>query len=151
MTPLSLDAPDVVEFIGANHRVFLFCRDGARHPIGYAMRSVAYRSATRCLYFATYAKSAKVQHLRSSREVACLIGDDEDWVSVCGLAHVYQPSAYQPSAAEVDEIIGKSSPDQRVPESVVAKVRDRLLSGKRCFIGLTLTEVRAADLPDRRA
>ena len=108
------------------------------------MRSVAYRSATRCLYFATYAKSAKVQHLRSAPDVACLIGDDEGWVSVVGLAHVYQPSA-----AEVDELIGESSPDQRVPESVVTNVRDRLLSGKRCFIGLTLTEVRAADLPDR--
>jgi hypothetical protein len=146
VTPLSLDAPDVVEFIGANRRVFLFCRDGARRPIGYAMRSVAYRSATHCLYFATYAKSAKVQHLRSAPEVACLIGDDEDWVSVGGLAHVYQPTA-----AEVDELIGESSPDQRVPDSVVTKVRDRLLSGKRCFLGLTLTEVRAADLPDRHA
>jgi hypothetical protein len=146
VTPLSLDAPDVVEFIRANHRVFLFCHDGARRPIGYAMRSIAYRSAIRCLYLATYDKSAKVQHLRSTPEAACLIGDDEGWVSVCGLAHVYQPSA-----AEVDELIGESSPDQRVPESVVAKVRDRLLSGKRCFIGLTLTEVRAADLPDRRA
>ena len=146
MTPLSLDAPDVIEFIRANHRVFLFCRDGARRPIGYAMRSVAYRPATRCLYFATYAKTAKVQRLRSAPEVACLIGDDEGWLSVCGLAHVHQPSA-----AEVDEFIGESSPDQRVPESVVTKVRDRLLSGKRCFIGLTLTEVRAADLPDRRA
>ena len=147
MTPPSLDAQDVVEFIRTNHRVFLFCRDGARRPIGYAMRSVAYRSATRCLYFATYAKSAKVQHLRSGPEVACLIGDDEGWVSVGGLAHVYQPSA-----AEVDELIGgESSADQRVPESVVTKVRDRLLSGKRCFIGLTLTDVRAADLPVRRA
>ena len=146
MTPLSLDSPDVVEFIRANHRVFLFCRDGARRPIGYAMRSVAYRAATRALSFATYAKSAKVQHLRSAPEVACLIGGDEGWVSASGFAHVYQPSA-----AEVNELIGDSSPDQRVPESVVAKVRDRLLSGKRCFIGLTLTEVRAADLPDRRA
>jgi hypothetical protein len=146
VTPLSLDAPEVVEFIGAHPRVFLFCRDGARRPIGYAMRSVAYRSATRCLYFATYAKSAKVQHLRSAPEVACLIGDDAGWVSVGGLAHVYQPSA-----AEVDELIGERSPDQRVPDSVVTKVRDRLLSGKRCFIGVTLTEVRAADLPDRRA
>jgi hypothetical protein len=144
VTPVSLDAPDVVEFIQANHRVFLFCRDGARRPIGYAMRSVAYRAATRCLYFATYAKSAKVQHLRSAPEAACLIGDDEGWVSVCGVAHVYQPSA-----AEIDELIGESSPDQRVPESVVTKVRDRLLDGKRCFIGLTLTEIRAADLPDR--
>ena len=145
MTPLSLDAPDVAEFIRANHRVFLFCRDGAGHPIGYPMRSVAYRPTSRSLSFATYAKSAKVRHLRSAPEVACLIGDDEGWVSVSGIAHVYQPSA-----AEVDELIGDSSPDQRVPDAVVTKVRDRLLSGKRCFIGLTLTEVRAADLPDRR-
>jgi hypothetical protein len=144
VTPLSLDAPDVVELIRANHRVFLFCRDAARRPIGYAMRSVAYRPATRSLSFSTYAKSAKVQHLRSAPEVACLIGDNEGWVSVCGFAHVYQPSA-----AEIDELIGDSSPDHRVPDSVVTKVRDRLLSGKRCFITLTLTEVRAADLPDR--
>jgi hypothetical protein len=147
VTPLSLEAPDVVEFIRANHRVFLFCRDDARRPIGYAMRSVAYRPATRSLSFATYAKSAKVQRLRSAPEVACLIGDDEGWLSVSGFAHIHQPSA-----AEVDELIGgESSPDQRVPESVVTKVRDRLLSGKRCFITLTLTEVRAAELPDRRA
>ncbi|WP_077087988.1 pyridoxamine 5'-phosphate oxidase family protein [Mycobacterium rhizamassiliense] len=146
MNPLSLDAPDVVELIRANHRVFLFCRDGARRPIGYAMRSVGYRAAIRRLYFATYAKSAKVQHLRSAPEVACLIGDDAGWVSARGVAHVYQPTA-----AEVDDLIGESSPDQRVPESVVTKVRDRLLSGKRCFIDLTLTEVRAAVLPDRRA
>jgi Pyridoxamine 5'-phosphate oxidase len=146
VTPPSLDAPDVAEFIRSNHRVFLFCRDSARRPIGYAMRSVAYRPATRSLSFATYAKSSKVRHLRSAPEVACLIGDDESWVSVSGFAHVYQPSA-----AEVDELIGDRSPDQRIPESVVTKVRERLLSGKRCFIGLTLTEVRAADLRDRRA
>jgi hypothetical protein len=143
---LSLDAPYVIEFIRTNHRVFLFCRDGARRPAGYAMRSIAYRSDTRRLYFATYAKSAKVLHLRSAPEVACLVGDDQGWVSVAGLAHVYQPSA-----AEVDELIGESSPDPRVPESVVTQVRDRLLSGKRCFIGVTLTEVRAAELPGRRA
>ena len=144
MIPPSLDAPDVVEFIRTNHRAFLFCRDGAQRPIGYAMRSVAYRSDTRCLYFATYAKSAKVQHMRSAPEAACLIGDNGCWISVRGLAHVYQPSV-----VEVDELIGESSPDQRVPDSVVTKVRDRLLSGKRCFIGLTITEVRAADLSDR--
>jgi hypothetical protein len=33
----------------------------------------------------------------------------------------------------------------------VTNVRDRLLSGKRCFIGLTLNQIRAADLPNRRA
>jgi hypothetical protein len=146
VTALLLDTPDVVEFIRANHRVFLFCRDGARRPIGYAMRSVAYHPATRSLSFTTYAKSPKVQHLRSAPEVACLIGDDQGWVSVSGFARVYQPSA-----AEVGEVIGERSPDQRVPDAVVTKVRDRLLSGKRCFIGLTLTEVRAVDLPDRHA
>ena len=146
MNPLSLDAPDVAEFIGANHRVFLFCRDSARRPIGYAMRSVAYRPANRALFFTTYAKSAKVKHLRSAPEVACLIGDDDGWVSVSGVARIYQPSV-----AEVDELIGERSPDHRVPDAVVTKVRDRLLSGKRCVIGLTLTEVRAAAIPDRHA
>jgi hypothetical protein len=145
-TLLSLDAPVVAEFIRSEHRVFLFCQDGARRPIGYAMRSVAYRPATHCLSFATYANSAKVRHLRSAPEVACLIGDDEGWISASGSAHVYQPSA-----AEVDELIGDSSPDERVPDAVVTKVRDRLLSGKRCLIGLTLTEVRAADLHVRHA
>ncbi|OBH61944.1 pyridoxamine 5'-phosphate oxidase [Mycobacterium intracellulare] len=146
MTLPPLDEPDVVELIRTNHRAFLFCRDGARRPIGYAMRSVAYHPATRTLSFTSYAKSAKVQHLSSAPEVACLIGDDQGWVSVSGFAHVYQPSA-----VEVDELIGERSPDQRVPDSVVTKVRDRLLSGKRCVIRLTLTEVRAADIPDRRA
>jgi hypothetical protein len=142
----SLDSADIAEFIRTNHRAFLFCRDGAQRPIGYAMRSVVYRSATRCLYFTTYAKSAKVLHLRSAPEVACLIGDDEAWISVRGLTHIYQPSS-----AEIDELVGGSSPDQRVPQPVVTKVRDRLLSGKRCFIELTLIEVRAAALPGQSA
>ena len=146
MTPLSLDAPDVVHFIQSTHRAFLFCRDSSQRPIGYAMRSVAYRPATRSLAFATYVKSAKVAQMRSVPEVACVIGDQQGWISVRGLAHVYRPSA-----AEVDELIGDSSPDQRVPEPVVTKVCDRLLSGKRCLIRLAITEICAADLPDRRA
>jgi hypothetical protein len=143
VTP-SLDAPDVAEIIRTNHRAFLFCRDSARRPIGYPMRTVAYRSATRSLYFATYTKSAKVGHLIADPEVACLVGDDAGWVSVRGTAQVYQPSE-----AEIDDLIGVGSPDDRVPDSVVAKVRDRLLSGKRCFIRLTLAEVRAAQLAGR--
>jgi hypothetical protein len=140
----SLGAPDVVDFIRTNHRTFLFCRDGARRPIGYAMRSVAYRSATRCLYFATYTKSAKVRHLLADPEAACLIGDDAGWVSVRGVAQIYQPSP-----AEVDDLIGGGSPDERVPDSVIANVRDRLIGGKRSFIRVALAEVRAAYLPGR--
>jgi hypothetical protein len=143
-----LDSPHVADFMRANHRAFLFCRDDARHPIGYAMHSVAYQPATRCLYFATYTKSAKVRHLRADPEIACLVlsgqpgDDDARWVSVHGVAEVYQPSP-----AEIDDMISAGSPDGRVPDSVAAKVRDRLLSGKRSFIRLTLSEVRAARLP----
>jgi hypothetical protein len=140
----SLDAPDVVDFIRTNHDAFLFCRDAARHPIGYAVRSVAYRSASRDLYFSTYTKSPKVKHLLADREVACLVGDNAGWVSVRGVAEIYQPSP-----AEVDDLLGGRAPDQRVPEWVVAKVRDRLLSGKRSFIKVTLADVRAANLAGR--
>jgi Pyridoxamine 5'-phosphate oxidase len=146
-TPV-LDSPHVADFMRENHRAFLFCRDDARRPIGYAMHAVAYQPATRCLYFASYTKSAKVRHLRADPEVACLVlsggfgDDDARWVSVHGVAEVYQPSP-----AEVDDMIGTGSPDGRVPDFVAAKVRDRLLGGKRSFIRLALSEVRAAHLP----
>jgi hypothetical protein len=143
VTP-SLDAPEVVDFICTNHRAFLFCRDGDRRPIGYAMRTIAYHSASRCLYFTTYTKSAKIRHLLANPEVACLVGDDSGWVSVNGVAWVYQPSE-----AEIDGLIGVGSTDDRVPDSIVTTVRDRLLSGKRCFIEILLDEVRAAQLPGR--
>jgi hypothetical protein len=143
VTP-SLDAPDVVDFIRTNSRAFLFCRDDVRRPIGYAMRTVGYRPATHCLYFTTYMKSPKVRHLLADPEVACLVGDDSRWVSVNGVARVYQASP-----AEVDELIGARSPDKRIPDSVVTKVRDRLLSGKRSLIALTLNDIRAANLADR--
>jgi hypothetical protein len=145
----NLDSPSIVDFISQNHRVFLFCRDGARRPIGYAMRSVAYHSTTHWLYFATYTKSAKVGHLRANPEVACLVssdilGDDNSrWVSVGGTAEIRRPSP-----TEVDDLIGSGSPDGRVPDEVAAKVMDRLLSGKRSFIRVTLADVRAAHLPD---
>ena len=143
-----LDSPHVMEFMTRNHRVFLFCRDDAERPIGYAMRSVAYAAATHCLYFATYTKSAKVRHLRADPDVACLVLPSEPsdgaahWVSVRGTADVYRPSA-----TEIDAMIDAASPDSRVPDAVVAKVKDRLLSGKRSLIRLTVDQVRAADLP----
>jgi hypothetical protein len=144
--PPSLDVPEVAEFIAANHRAFLFCRDRDGHPVGYAMRSVAYRAASRSLYFATYTASAKVRHLIAAPDVACLIGDCERWDSARGVARVRRPSG-----AEVDELITADSPDERVPDSVVTTVRERLLSGKRSFIVTTLSEICAADLAHGRA
>jgi hypothetical protein len=135
--------PTLVDFLRRNHRAFLFCRDGSGHPIGYAMRSITYESGH--LYFATYTKSAKVRHLLADPEAACVVlsevpvGEGRlSWVSLRGRAEIYRPSP-----EEIASMLERSSPEGRVPDSVVAKVHDRLLSGKRSFIRLDVEEVRA--------
>jgi uncharacterized pyridoxamine 5'-phosphate oxidase family protein len=133
------------EFLRNNHRAFLFCRDQSARPIGYAMQSIGCDAA--CLYFTTYARSPKVRHLRADPAAACVVlgqpdSADPSWVSVRGTADVYRPSA-----EEIDEMIGAGTSDGRVPDSVVAGVRDRLISGTRCFIRLSLDEVCAVRLP----
>ena len=129
----------LVEFLNDNRRAFLFCRDESGRPIGYAMQSVGCDLTS--LYFSTYAKSPKVKHLRADSAAACIVLSGQDvmdqpWVSVRGNAEVYQPSA-----EEINEMIGAGTTDGRVPHAVVAKVRDRLISGKRCFIRLVIDEV----------
>ncbi|MDT5003405.1 MAG: hypothetical protein QOJ24_581 [Mycobacterium sp.] len=129
----------LVEFLRDNRRAFLFCRDGSGRPIGYAMQSI--RCDLTSLYFSTYTKSPKVKHLRANPAAACLVlgereGSDGAWASVRGTAEVYQPSA-----EEIDELIGAGPHDGRVPGRVVAGVRDRLTTGKRCLIRLVIDEV----------
>ena len=137
------DEPALVDFLRRNHRAFLFCRDEGGHPIGYAMRSITYEP--RRLYFATYTKSAKVRHLLADPEVACVVVSEDragegwpSWVSLQGRAEIYRPSP-----AEIETMLERSSPEVRVPDSVIAKVHDRLLSGKRSLIRLDVEEVRA--------
>jgi uncharacterized pyridoxamine 5'-phosphate oxidase family protein len=136
------DEPTLVDFLRRNHRAFLFCRDEGGQPIGYAMRSITYEPGR--LYFATYTKSAKVRHLLADPEAACVVTSEDraeswpSWVSLQGHAEVYRPSA-----VELETMLERSSPEERVPESVVAKVHDRLLSGKRSFIRLEVEAVRA--------
>jgi uncharacterized pyridoxamine 5'-phosphate oxidase family protein len=137
------DEPALVDFLRSNHRAFLFCRDEGGHPIGYAMRSITYEP--RRLYFATYTKSAKVRHLLADSDVACVVVSEDragqgwpSWVSLRGRAEIYRPSP-----AEIESMLQRSSPEVRVPDSVIAKVHDRLLSGKRSLIRLDVEEVRA--------
>jgi uncharacterized pyridoxamine 5'-phosphate oxidase family protein len=139
----NLDEPALVDFLRRNHRAFLFCRDEAGDPIGYAMRSITYEQAG--LYFATYTKSPKVRHLLADPEVACVVMSEDrvdegwpSWISLHGRAEVYRPSAM-----DIETMLAGSSTESRVSESVIAKVRDRLLSGKRSFIRLDVEEVRA--------
>jgi uncharacterized pyridoxamine 5'-phosphate oxidase family protein len=137
------DQPSLVDFLQRNHRAFLFCRDENGDPIGYAMRSVTYESGR--LYFATYTKSAKVRHLLADPEVACVVLSEDQagegasqWVSLQGRAEVYRPSP-----DEITSMLASGTPEVRVPDSVVAKVRDRLMSGKRSFIRVDVEQVRA--------
>jgi uncharacterized pyridoxamine 5'-phosphate oxidase family protein len=137
------DEPALVDFLRRNHRAFMFCRDEGGHPVGYAMRSITYEPGR--LYFATYTKSAKVRHLLADPEVACVVVSEDragegwpSWVSLHGSAEIYRPSP-----AEIETVLERSSPEVRVPDSVIAKVHDRLLSGKRSLIRLDVEEVRA--------
>lgn len=141
-----MHAATLVDFMRHNRRAFLFCRDESGRPIGYAMQSIGCKPGS--LYFATYAKSPKVKHLLADPAVACIVlgereGTDGPWVSVRGTAEIYRPSV-----EEIDEMIGSAPSDGRVPELVVASVRNRLISGKRCLIRVALDEVGAARLPN---
>jgi hypothetical protein len=107
------------------------------------MRSITYEP--RRLYFATYTKSAKVRHLLADPEVACVVVSEDragegwpPWVSLRGSGEIYRPSA-----AEIETMLERGSPEARVPVSVIATVHDRLLSGKRSLIRLDVQEVRA--------
>ncbi|MEM6108737.1 pyridoxamine 5'-phosphate oxidase family protein [Mycobacterium sp. 050272] len=140
-------SPDVTDFLCSHHRAFLFCRDAAGEPTGYAMRTVAYRGGE--LLFATYTKSAKVRNMRARPEVACLVQSGPEhtasWVSVRGRAAIYLPAR-----DEVDALMTSASSDARVPDAVVATVRDRLISGKRCIIRVAVEKVVASNLAAAR-
>jgi hypothetical protein len=141
--PPAAVSPDVTDFLSRHHRAFLFCRDLAGEPTGYAMRTVAYRGGE--LLFATYIKSAKVRNIRARPEVACLVqsGAEQNasWVSVRGHAEIDLPAR-----DEVDALLASASSDARVPDAVVATVRDRLISGKRCIIRVAVNEIVASNL-----
>ena len=144
MTALPMPGePALVDFLQRNHRAFLFCRGEGGDPVGYPMRSITYAPCR--LYFATYTKSAKVRHLMADPEVACVVVSEDrtgegwpSWVSLRGRAEIYRPSA-----AETESMLQRGSPEVRVPDSVIANVHDRLLSGKRSLIRLDVEEVRA--------
>lgn len=139
-------SPDVADFLGRHHRAFLFCRDAAGEPMGYAMRTIAYRGGE--LLYTTYTKSTKVANLRARPEVACLVQSgpepDASWVSVRGRAKIDLPAR-----DEVDALMSSASSDARVPDAVAAMVADRLTSGKRCIIRVTVEEVVATSLTCR--
>jgi general stress protein 26 len=88
-------SPEVAAHLEQHREVTLFCHDSEGHPIGYPMMLVGVRGIE--LLFSTYAKSAKVRHMRADPRVAVLsvsAGDPADlsWVSLNGTATIWQPT-----------------------------------------------------------
>ncbi len=111
------------------------------------MRTTAYGGGE--LLYTTYTKSAKVANIRARPEVACLVQSgpepDASWVSVRGRAEISLPTR-----DEVDALMSSASSDARVPDAVMATVRDRLISGKRCIIRVAVNEIVATNLTAAR-
>lgn len=119
------------QFLATARRAVLFCRDGSGRPIGYPMSIVAHRDG--CLLFTTYAKSAKVVHLRADPTAACVVLSDEPlpraWLSATGSVVVERPTE-----SEINRLFADRQQDRRVPERVTASVRQRLRDGKRVML-----------------
>lgn len=129
--------PGVDQFLATARRSFLFCRSGDGSPTGYAMHVT--HQQERVLYFTTYRKSPKVARLRSADRVACIVMEERDgrlgWVSGEASATLMEPSP-----VEVDELLGGFTSDPRVSDDVMAKVRSRLLEGKRIVIRIDFAD-----------
>lgn len=128
-----LPAP-VVALLEATRDVVLFGRDGEGSPVGWPMRTLAVRDGA--MVFTTYAASAKVRHLRRDQRVCVLISSSSSegtsWASISGLARVAHPTP-----AELDELFGGSSSDERVPTWMAGSVRQRLAEGKRVLLEIS--------------
>ena len=86
----------------------------------------------------TYAKSAKVGHLKADPRVALLSmrpeGDDTvRWVRMTGRSEIWAPNE-----AEVDELFGTGGRETRFPHTVGALVRQRTLEGKRVMVRVSI-------------
>ena len=126
--------PPVAALLSATRDVVLFCRDSGGAPIGYPMRTLATHHDA--VVFTTYAKSAKIRHLRRDPKACVLVTSSTSegivWASISGLARVVHPEP-----AELDELFDDSSNDERVPMWMAGSVRQRLAEGKRVLLEIT--------------
>jgi hypothetical protein len=132
---VSTEFAGVVRFLAEHRDMVLFCRDRDGCPVGYPMRSTSVTDSA--IYFTTYRKSAKVQHLERDPVVRLLCfvtgdGDRVEWVDAGGTAVLWSPTA-----DELDRLL--SGPrDPRVPAGMLDHVRTRILEGKRIMIKVEL-------------
>lgn len=141
-------SPEVVEYLESHREVTLFCRDAQAHPIGYPMMIFAQSPTT--VFFSTYRKSKKVQHIERDPRVAVLSherqpGERLRWVALNGVAHLWAPTL-----AEVDGLFADRGGDARVPDTMLDLVRQRTIEGKRVLLRIELDDPRSVVVQGER-
>ena len=140
--------PDIEKFLETHRRAFLVTvssRGGPTvHPVTVVDRDHL------CLYFNTYRKSTKVRNLIRDPRVACVVAsaDSEDpftAVEVRGPAEVVETEGMPRSLAEEEP--GDS--EGVMLEENRQRVRQRLASGKRVYVRLSVTESRFCEVAGR--
>jgi pyridoxine/pyridoxamine 5'-phosphate oxidase len=127
---------DVIAYLESHREITIFCRDDQGRPVGYPMFIFAQSPTT--IYFSTYRKSRKVQHIERDPRVALLSYERDAnpplrWVALNGTA-----SLWAPNADEVEELFANRGNDSRVPDTMGALVRQRTLEGKRVLLRIEL-------------
>jgi PPOX class probable F420-dependent enzyme len=120
---------DLPSFIQSHRRAFLATR-AAGGPTAHPMTLIPFEGA---IYFNTYRKSAKVRNLERDPRVACAVtsADDHAWVSVQGRASLVAASELPAG------VLGGST--AVMGEEELARVRERVASGKRVYVLITPT------------
>jgi uncharacterized pyridoxamine 5'-phosphate oxidase family protein len=134
-----LPAVDLSSFIESHRRAFLVTRTGSGAPTAHPMTLIPYDGT---IYFNTYRKSAKVRNIDRDPRMACLATspDNGAWVAVQGLAEVV-PAAQLPAG-----VLGGGSTEVMGDEDL-ARVRERLASGKRVYLRVSPSSVTAGEQP----
>jgi len=115
----------------------LFCRDGRRRPLGYPMRITSLDGGV--IHFTTYAKSAKVAHVKADPRILVISyrSDAEDavtWATASGRASIWSPTQQDLGW------IFSGNGDGRVPSGMSSHVSQRLLEGKRVMLSMPVDQ-----------
>jgi Pyridoxamine 5'-phosphate oxidase len=125
---------DLSSFIETHRRAFLVTRTAAGGPTAHPMTLIPHDGT---MYFNTYRKSAKARNLARDPRLACVVTSPEldAWVTVKGRAE-------EVAAEELPaSMLGGGGAEGIITHADLARVRERVASGKRVYLRVVLTSV----------
>lgn len=130
---------ELASFIESHRRAFLVTRTAQGGPTAHPMTLIPHDGV---IYFNTYRKSAKVRNLERDARMACLATSPAGgaWAAVQGRAELV-PAAQLPAA-----LVGGGQSDV-MSEEDLARVRERLASGKRVYLRVVPSAVTGNEGP----